>query len=312
MSLWLVTLAIGYGLYNILRLGPEFHQIALRNRDYVYPLTHILQSPFDPLLPFLDRILEYFWILGPSVLVFLMVLGVLLNIKKHTKYILLLLAWALLPIIVISEFSKTMTTRYIYFTAPFLMIVAVTSFLSKDKRMNKLLTVGLIVFIFHSLLINRLLLSNIEAAPLPRSERSGYLEEWTAGTGIREVAEYLREEKMRKPDDGIVVGTEGFFGTLPDGLQIYLNDFRDVAIIGVGVTMTDLHTSLIESRRAGNKTYLVVNSSRLKFEPEEKGLELIAAYPKAFRAEDTHEYTQHGPRDTLYFFEVTEKALSSN
>lgn len=309
-SLWVVTTVIGYGLYNILRLGPEFPQIALRNRDYVYPLEHILQRPLDPLLPFLDRILEFFWILGPSVLVIFVALGFLLNIKKYPREVLLLSIWAILPAVVISEFSKTMTARYAYFIAPFLIILGALTFLWKG-RWKKLLVIGLIVFIFHALTINRLILTDIENAPLPRSERSGYLEEWTAGTGIEDVAEFLREEKTREPDKGMVVGTEGFFGTLPDGLQIYLNDLTDVVVIGVGVIMTEVHPSLIESRQAGNKTYLVVNSSRLKFEPEAAGLELLAAYPKAFRGKNTHEYTQNGPRDTLYFFEVTEKAITS-
>ena len=308
--LFLVTFLIGYGLFNILRLGPEFHMIALRNKDYVYPLGHLLQRPLDPILPFLDRILEYFWILGPSVLVVFIALGFLFNIKKRPKEIILLAVWAMLPIVVISEFSKTMTTRYIYFTAPFLMILGALIFFWRGKW-EKLLTVGLIVFIFHSFTINRLILTDVENAPLPRSERSGYLEEWTAGTGIKEVAEFLREEKTREPDKGMVVGTEGFFGTLPDGLQIYLNDLTDVIVIGVGVIMTELHPSLIESKQAGNKTYLVVNSSRFKFDAEEAGLDLLAAYPKAFRAQNTHEYSLHGPRDTLYFFEVTEEAISS-
>lgn len=308
-GLWTVTLTIGYGMYNILRLGPEFHQIGLRNRDYVYPLSHVLQRPLDPLLPYLDRILEYFWILGPSALVIFIALGFLLNIKNWPKEIVLLAIWALFPIVAISEFSKTMTARYIYFTAPFLIILGASAFLWKG-RLEKVFTAGFIIFIFHTFAINRLILTDVERSPLPRSERSGYLEEWTAGTGIREVAGLIREEYEREPDKKIVVGTEGFFGTLPDGLKIYLNDIPEITVIGVGVTMTDLHSSLIESKKAGNKTYLVVNSSRLKFSAEEKGLELLAAYPKAFRAENTHEFSLNGPRDNLYFLEVTDEALS--
>ncbi|EKE12906.1 MAG: hypothetical protein ACD_13C00126G0001, partial [uncultured bacterium] len=53
LALWLVTVFIGYGFYNILRLGPNFHLIASRNMDYVYPLNHFLVSFFDPLKTFL-------------------------------------------------------------------------------------------------------------------------------------------------------------------------------------------------------------------------------------------------------------------
>ena len=55
-GLSIVTAGIGYGMYNILRLGTNFHMIASRNLDYVWPLSHILSNPFDPLNPFLIQI----------------------------------------------------------------------------------------------------------------------------------------------------------------------------------------------------------------------------------------------------------------
>lgn len=314
IGLWGVTLILGYGLYNILRLGPEFHMISLRNKDYVFPLNHALQSPLDPFIPFSDRILEYYWILGPSLLVIFIVIGIVFNLRKYFKEILFVSTWAFLPIILTSEYSKTMTARYVYFTLPFLVILSASSFLQKGKW-EKLLTIGLALFIIHAFVINRLMLTNIESAPLPGSERSGYLEEWTAGTGIREVAELIRGERKNNPEENIVVGTEGFFGTLPDGLQIYLNNIPNVTTIGVGLNMDKVPQPLLESRRFGNRTFLVVNSSRLKINKENWdsfGLRLVSEYPKALRLQkDTHEFIWYGPRDYLYFFEVTEKALSS-
>ena len=54
-------------------------------------------------------------------------------------------------------------------------------------------------------------------AKLPLSE-SGYLEGWTAGWGVKSVADYLIS---RSRNFNVIIGTEGYFGTLPDGLQIY-------------------------------------------------------------------------------------------
>ena len=314
IGLWVVTLTLGYGLYNILRLGPEFHMISLRNKDYVFPLNRVLQSPLDPFTPFLDRIFEYLWILGPSLLVIFIVLGIVLNLKKHFRQTLFISVWALLPIIVTSEYSKTMTARYVYFTIPFLVILSASSFLLKGKWV-KLLTLGLFIFIIHAFAINRLLLTNIESAPLPNSERTGYLEEWTAGTGIREVADIVLNEIKNNPDERIVVGTEGFFGTLPDGLQIYLNKISNVTTIGVGLNIDKIPESLLESKRFGNRTFLVVNSSRLKISKEDWdtfGLRLVSEYPKALRLQqDSHEFIWYGPRDSLYFFELTGQAVST-
>ena len=314
IGLWVVTLTLGYGLYNILRLGPEFHMISLRNKDYVFPLNHVLQSPLDPFTPFLDRIFEYLRMLGPSLLVIFVVIGIVLNLRKHFRQILFISVWALVPIIATSEYSKTMTARYVYFTIPFLVILSASSFLLKGKWV-KLLTLGLFIFIIHAFAINRLLLTNIESAPLPNSERTGYLEEWTAGTGIRGVADIVLNEIKNNPDERIVVGTEGFFGTLPDGLQIYLNKISNVTTIGVGLNIDKIPEPLLESKRFGNKTFLVVNSSRLKISKEDWdtfGLRLVSEYPKALRLQqDSHEFIWYGPRDSLYFFELTGQAVST-
>src|SRR3989344_348016 len=57
---------IAFGMYNILRLGPEFHMIALRNKDYVYPLSRFLNKPLDPLIPHLkDTYSFYLYFITP-------------------------------------------------------------------------------------------------------------------------------------------------------------------------------------------------------------------------------------------------------
>lgn len=299
-SLLLATYLIAYGMFNILRLGPNFQMLGIRNGDYIYPLTHIFERPLDPLLPFLDRTLEWIWILGPSAITILGLAGILLNSRRFPKEVVVPFLWFFVPILVQSEFAKVFTARYILFTFPPFLILAASCLLG--KRFKYILTVLVIVFIFHALLIDHLLLTDVEKAPLPRSERSGYLEEWTSGYGIAEVAELIRGQYMREPDKKIVVGTEGYFGTLPDGLQIYLNDLRDITVIGVGITLKDVPQSLIDSKKAGNKTYLVINSTRFSGDPGKLGLNLLAVYPKAVRPD--------GSRETLLFFEVTSNAIS--
>ena len=122
--LFTFTFGIAIGMYSILRLGPNFHMIGIRNQDYVYPLSHILTKPFDPLFSHLKGIFNYFWLMGPSALIILIVLGAYFGIKDKTKETLLLLAWGVLPILIVTEFSKTMTARYIYFAVPYLFILA--------------------------------------------------------------------------------------------------------------------------------------------------------------------------------------------
>jgi len=302
--LWGVTITIAYGFYNILRLGPEFHMLAIRNKDYIYPFSHLLTSPLDPFLPYLDRSIKWLWALGPSVLLVLFVSGIVLNLKKYFKEIILLVGWGVVPILVQVEFAKVFTARYILFTLPFFCIVAASVFLVKKEILRRIIVAGLIVFVIHSLSIDYLFLTQVEAAPLPRGERSGYLEEWTAGQGIYEVSELLREEWGRAPEGQMVVGTEGYFGTLPDGLQAYLNDIKEIKVMGVGVNISDVPEQLLNSKEEGNRTYLVVNNTRFSGNPENLGLKLLAVYPKAVRLD--------GSREALLFFEVTEEAVNNN
>lgn len=285
---------IAYAIYNILRLGPNFQMIAIRNKDYVYPISHLFTSPMDPLKPFMDRSLEYFLILGPSVLVVLIIFGIFRGLKKYPLETIVIAIWGFLPIIISSEFSKTMTARYIYFSLPYFFIIAALSVQKTDIQkwkgiFNKMLIILFLAFITQSFILDFRLLTDPQKANLPRSERSGYLEDWTSGYGIKEVSNYILNQYLQDPDRKIVIGTEGYFGTLPDGLQIYLNNRPEIIVIGVGEPIREIPNSLYESKNAGNSTYLVINSTRMLAKPDTPGLNLISFYPKAVRPDGTQE-----------------------
>lgn len=312
-GLTLVAYVIGYLMYNILRLGPNFQLIGQRNLDYVFAYTHILTNPSDP---FVFHIKEVFtdWLvrMGPGIILLLFLGGVVVNIKKYPRQIVLLLTWFLVPILVQAMYAKVFTARYILFSIPYLLIIASGLVFVKKNSYKKLVMGGLIIFVVWSMRDNYLLVTNPQIADLPSSERSGYLEEWTSGTGIKEVADYVKDLHLRNPNQQIIVGTEGYFGTLPDGLQMYLDGIPKIVVVGVGLDLEKVPSSLVDSEKAGNLTYLVINNSRLKIkDPMSAGLKLIAAYPKALRREkQSMEYTHFGPQETLYLFEVTSKALT--
>lgn len=303
LFLTVVMFVIGYGFYNVLRLGPNFHLIASRNLDYVYPINHFLVRPLDPLKTFLLASWQWLMTLGTGFLILLGFSGYFVNWRRNWKTLLVLTIWFLGPIIVQSEFAKVFTARYILFTIPFLIIIASSAFLDGRRNVLKILAVILAFFISQSLIFDYRLLVSPAKANLPRSERSGYLEEWTAGQGIAETADYLIKERVASPKDKIVIGTEGYFGTLPDGLQFYLNRYPEITAIGVGLNFDRLPSQLINSKKAGNKTYLLVNASRFHNSAEALGLKLIKDFPKAQKPDGTH--------DSLLFFEVTNEALKN-
>lgn len=302
IMLLVVTAVIGYGMYNILRLGPNFNLLSSRNLDYVHPFSHIFQSPLDPLIPHIKDMAGYLWMIGPVSIILLVVLGIIIGLKKHIRETLLISLWFIVPLFAVMEYAKVFTARYVLYVIPFLVILASLS-IEYSKKWLKYFVIALAVALFvQSLVIDAKLIFNIESVKLPRSERSGYLEEWTAGQGIRETADFLISESVTNPNEKIVIGTEGYFGTLPDGLQMYLNRNPEIVAIGIGLTFDKLPTPLYESKKFGNRTYLLVNKSRFHNTPEKLGLKLVREFSKATKPDGSH--------DSLILFEVANEALN--
>ncbi|KKQ25682.1 MAG: hypothetical protein US62_C0005G0026 [Candidatus Woesebacteria bacterium GW2011_GWA1_37_8] len=305
LLLFFISYFIAYFSYNfILRLGPNFHMIGLRNLDYVFPISHLWQNPKDPFIFHFDRAREWYVIYGSWWLVGLFLFG-LANIKKYWKEVLVLIGLFIIPILVQSMFAKAFTTRYVFFTFPYYAILCGIAFKDFDfkKTYAKIKGVLMVLFAVQSIYFFFIFQTNLQKTPLARTDRSGFFEEWTSGIGIKESTDIIVGEYMKNPSKKIVVGTEGYFGTLPDGFQMYTAAYP-ISVIGVGIDLHEIPRNLNESVEFGNSTYLVINSSRLKMPLDSPEFEIVASFPKAFRPQFVHEYTLHGPRDTLYLIKI--------
>ena len=286
----LVSFLISQGMYNILRLGPNFHLLTSRNYDYVYSLGHIFQNPIDPFVPHLKDIWMWVCYLGPWPLLVLLLMGLAVCLSRKAKEGLIVLAWFIVPVLAQCMYAKVFTARYILFTIPYLFVISSLWLFSKSRKVKTVGYLVVLLFIIFSVKQDYYFLTNPTQAALPRGERSGYLEDWTAGNGIKEASLYLRDRYNQNPTEKIVVGTDGYFGTLPDGLQIYLNDISQITIVGVEVRFFSVPRPLIDSLKSGNETYLLVNSSRFFIaDPKGEGLELVSSYPRATKPDGTHE-----------------------
>ena len=284
----LATFAIAFGMYNILRLGPEFHMIALRNQDYVFSWQEVLRHPRDPLIPHLKDSWQFY-------LYFATPIGLLLAIWGLWGAPLLLVAWTLAPVFAQSFIAKQFTARYLLFTVPFAVMLIGHAIEHIGQRTQKhflfWMAGGLTVLILGG--ASWQLISKPESYPLPQIERRGYLEEWTAGFGIKQVAEQI---KSLAKDKSVVVGSEGFFGTPFSALELYLNKVPNVRVVGVGVVVDKVPEKL-QSATKDNLVYLVFNSERFHIiDPEKSGLKLLGSYPKSIKSDGTRNY--------LLFFEV--------
>jgi len=304
VSLLLITYVIAFGMYNIQRLGPNFALLTSRTSDYVFPLSRIITNPTDPIRYNLPTTFSWLTAMGPIGLVLLAVVGVILNYKKHKKYILILGAWFLAPLLFEAEYTRSFTLRYILFLVPPLYVFAASAFNAFAGKWKYLTILAFIAFIVQAGIFDWFLLTNPEKADFPLRERMGYFQEWTSGTGIKQVADYIRAEHNANPSKRIIIGTEGYFGTLPDGLMMYVQDIPNLVVVGTGLAISKIPDPLVQSKLAGNLTYFVINKSRLAVDPSKLNLKLIAAYLKEPRVPGTTEYAQEGPQDELYFFEL--------
>jgi 4-amino-4-deoxy-L-arabinose transferase-like glycosyltransferase len=272
----LVSTILAFIIYNILRLGPQFGQIAIRNRDYIWPLAEILKHPLDPLIPHLKDVIAIFstHISWPLLIISLISFLILKN--SHTKIILIILGWSILPLLSNLIFAKVFTARYILFTIPPLIIFVAAGYTNLNI---KIIPKSIILFLL--LLPNVITIYQLSTKPFDYkiyATESGYLSSWTSGWGIKETSEYLIERSLHA---NVIVGTEGYFGTLPDGLQIYGNQVPQLTIFGVGLDISSIPEKLLDARSHGDEVYLLFNNSRLRLSPDKyNNLEIQKSYPK--------------------------------
>lgn len=254
----LLSLFIAFIIYNLLRLGPAFAQIALRNKDYIWPLSEILKHPLDPLIPHLkDTFFIYEYYLSLPLLLSPLLYFVFKKKNKFYPSFLIYLAWFILPLIANTALAKVFTARYILFTLPPLILIF--SHFLKEIFNKKYFILLLILFIPNIWRIYQISFQPYNLL-LPSTE-TGYIVDWTSGWGIKEASEYLIS---RSKEFNVIVGTEGYFGTLPDGLQIYTNQLPQLTVFGVGINIDKIPEKLIDAKNYGDEVYLLFNASRLK------------------------------------------------
>jgi 4-amino-4-deoxy-L-arabinose transferase-like glycosyltransferase len=287
-----VSLGIGWGFYNLLRLSKYFTSLSSRNLDYYFPFSRLLVTPLDPFTGHTHDLVDWLPKLLTWPVLALIGVAVILIVFKRNLVSIAIFLWGLLPLIALMLLLKTFTARYILFSiVPIIFLGAwaldyLYSLLPIKKKVIPLVIVTILLLI-PAFSFDYYLLTDPQKAPLPREERRGYLEDWTAGYGLKEIAGFLENKSI---DGEILVVTEGSFGTLPDGLQIYLGDNSNISIW----YSTSVLTPEVYDMVAFKPTYFVINKSRLTHNP---GLKLIAEYPRAKGPEI--------PQDALLLYEVT-------
>ncbi len=285
----LLTLILGFvyifiisqGLNAILKLGPNSQTAGTRNLDYLYTYKEVLSHPLTPIIGNLKTTWVWLWALLTPVSLFGIVLS--WKQKQFRSIFYLLILCSLAPLLGQALIAKVYTSRYILFAIMPLIPLAA---LGLSKLKNYYL-VPLLLYPFALSIVN---IYFPASAHLPYDMATGYYQEWTAGWGQKDIANYLIGQSNQGKK--VVVFTEGFFGTLPDGLQIYTQKYPNITVVGSTPIATVVPEGLINSAK-DNERFFVINASRNKLTATESAkLELIKEYPKFQRADGTHESLQ--------------------
>jgi 4-amino-4-deoxy-L-arabinose transferase-like glycosyltransferase len=231
LGLALAASALSVACYSILKLSPNFHYIADKNNVFIYPFHEWIKHPFTYLLHN-TRILCDF-LIGYSTIPFLLLAVMAFFVgKEHMREKLLLLAWFVIPFASLAFFGKVIFPRYILFmTMPLLALAAYSAiFILRKVRPRYLAAIIVLILMLPILNENFFILSNFSKAPIPKEDRIQYIESFSSGVGVKQTVSFLRQTSQHQK---IYIGTQGVFGLMPDSLQDYFNNDKNVEIKGL-------------------------------------------------------------------------------
>ena len=260
-----VLLALGGALllFALLKLVPVFPQLFSRGGDFLQPLDFLWSRGFWPNLWANLRYFmqQYQFYLGIPLVILALPLFKQSKLAKN-----LLISSALAFLLPLAGLGKIIYPRYLLPSYLF-MIVSVSLTLANWLKSTQLIKrflayVTLILLILKSLAFIYPSYVASDNIPFSPQDREQYLEAWSSGHGIVQSTKLILETKEQH---SLAVATEGFFGTLPDGILMYLHrqDVNQLMVEGIGQPVTSIPKSFIDKARAYQQVWLVVNSHRL-------------------------------------------------
>lgn len=264
-----------------LSLHPAFPQLFSRGSDFLYPLSELTIQKIPEIIARNSRfVFSILWTYFSPVTILLLLLGTI--IKKNKSGIILFLAGlaSILPLILL---AKVLHSRYFFSIFPFLILsmwLAVErlsdllqTVASKQPHLPRMLLYSIIIV--PMLWLSSQMIFTPEKATYIKDDQAQYFTEWSSGHGITEVVKLLQDNSQTT---SIALATEGYFGTLPDAILMYLykKDVNNLYIEGIGQPVNEIKGKYITQASNYDYQWLVVNNFRMNINlPKEH---LIAEY----------------------------------
>ncbi len=268
-----MSLLVGFGLYNVLRISPLFGQITAKTSQTTKTFSELLQEPFDVFFVNFTAIIKTLWVfLTPSIFI-LSIAGLILGLKRRWRPAIFLSLWVTVVWIVESLIAKhwmfpTILPRFFLALVPPLLISTGYCLLesfeylkekyleASKKTLQAFVAAFLIVLLGFPLLNVFVIAASPSNAVLPEWIRFQYLEGWPAGTGMNEIISVLEKESEK---GRITVGSNmPGIGLPTDALLMYFHENKNVEIITFRYDARNLPDKLMEASKK-RRTYVVFN-----------------------------------------------------
>jgi len=231
--------AIGYGFYTILRLSPLYDMIATKNATFVYPISEWINHPFMYFFSNLNGLTS--WLLQyltPAYIILVLLSIVFIN--KFFKEKIVLLLYFALPFVALALFGKLIYPRFIFLMSLMLLPLVAWSLNFIFEKSEKLFAKNLLysrivqvlllaIVVAYPLFVSVFFAVNPLRAPIADEDHGQYVNGWAAGWGVKEsIAFFENQAKNQK----IFVATEGTFGLMPESLELYMINNKNITIKG--------------------------------------------------------------------------------
>jgi 4-amino-4-deoxy-L-arabinose transferase-like glycosyltransferase len=237
MLLAFFSVVIGYGFYSILRLSPLFEMISTKNATFVYPFSEWVKHPLTYFTSNLSGLIS--WLFQYMAPYSILLLISIVFIKKFTKEKLLLILYFILPFLALALFGVKIYPRFIFLMTLMLLPLAAwgLSFLITfvQEKVNLKIpkvcyaVIITVIFILYPMFVSLQFAYSPANSAIADADKAQYLNGWAAGWGVKESIAFFSE----KANNGkIFIATEGTFGLMPESLEIYLIQNKNVKIKG--------------------------------------------------------------------------------
>lgn len=259
---------------NIQRLSPWMYMIKEKNSFFIVSYDEIFKSPSRLINNFRD-IWRWHGTYTTLPVMLVALYGAIAWFKRSWREGTLAFMWFFLPLFGTVVLAKLFSPRYMVFTTPFLLLFAGYG-VSTLKNLKSQIIVFTLITLLPLYLITRLITDPIHYPYLPMDE--GYVNGWSAGNGTKQIAEWA-VNRIKETGVPMTIFTEGTFGILPNGLELYAQGKTDKLTVTGIYPINDIPPAItVEHAYQNSETYFILNNTLTKDVPA--GLELIASYPK--------------------------------